>query len=56
VDWSSGQTKSSEENATTGSSHNANENNKPESSIDPSKMTDLEREIWQNLKGDNTQH
>jgi len=55
-DWSSGQPESCKESDATGSSQNSNENNEAESSIDPSKMTDLERQIWENLKGDNTQH
>jgi hypothetical protein len=49
--WSSGQTESSKDGDATGSSQKPNENNVAESSIDPSKMTDLERQIWEQLKG-----
>jgi hypothetical protein len=49
--WSSGQSESCNNGDATGSAQKPNENNKPESSVDPSKMTDLEREIWDQLKG-----
>jgi hypothetical protein len=58
--WTSGQTESCKESDATGSSQKPNENNEAESSVDPSKMTDFEREMWEDLQGknagDNTKH
>jgi hypothetical protein len=59
-DWTSGQAGSCKEGDATGSSQKPNENNEAESSVDPGKMTDFERELWEDLKGkgagDSTQH
>jgi hypothetical protein len=49
--WTSGQTESCKTDDTTGSAENLNENNKTEGSVDPSKMTDFEKEMWEDLKG-----